>query len=331
MIRSFLPPSRRRRLGRRVTALFRDRRRRGVFERLGAYDPEESVARAALVEAENAGFERLLHEHREAWGRRWDEADVVIDGDEALQRDIRFGLFHLMASVTDRGEAACRRARPVGRRLQGSRLLGQRRLRAPIPCRHASRRCAGHAGVPRPPAPGRRRGGPPARPPGSPLSVGVRRSTGSTSRRRRPGSPPASSFGSERASSRSTSWRTWRGRRRSTSTGPGTRDSPLGRDAELLAETARYWASRVRFDREGRAHIYGVIGPDEYHEPVDDNAFTNVMARWNLRRAAALSRDVATETGPSWLAVADTLVDGYDAGERRLRAVRGLLRRSSRS
>ena len=30
-----------------------------------------------------------------------------------------------------------------------------------------------------------------------------------------------------------------------------------------------------------------MIGPDEYHEHVDDNAFTNVMARWNLRAAAA--------------------------------------------
>ena len=59
-----------------------------------------------------------------------------------------------------------------------------------------------------------------------------------------------------------------------------------GRD--LIVETARYWASRVRYDRDGRAHIYGVIGPDEYHEPVDDNAFTNVIARWNLRQAAAL-------------------------------------------
>ena len=35
--------------------------------------------------------------------------------------------------------------------------------------------------------------------------------------------------------------------------------------------------------RDGTAHIYGVIGPDEYHEPVDDNAFTNVAARWNLQ------------------------------------------------
>ena len=39
-------------------------------------------------------------------------------------------------------------------------------------------------------------------------------------------------------------------------------------------------------ESDGSAHIYGVVGPDEYHEPVDDNAFTNVMARWNLRRAA---------------------------------------------
>ena len=60
-----------------------------------------------------------------------------------------------------------------------------------------------------------------------------------------------------------------------------------GRD--LFVETARYWASRIRVDAGGRGHIDGVIGPDEYHEAVDDNAFTNVMARWNLRRAATLS------------------------------------------
>jgi trehalose/maltose hydrolase-like predicted phosphorylase len=54
-----------------------------------------------------------------------------------------------------------------------------------------------------------------------------------------------------------------------------------------------------------------VIGPDEYHEPVDDNAFTNVLARWNLRRAAALDGVDAGERA-RWLALADALVDGYD-------------------
>jgi trehalose/maltose hydrolase-like predicted phosphorylase len=83
---------------------------------------------------------------------------------------------------------------------------------------------------------------------------------------------------------------------------------------ELLIETARYWASRIRVDGKGRGHIYGVIGPDEYHEPVDDNAFTNVMARWNLRRAAALAcGSVPDAERRRWLQLGEGMVDGYDA------------------
>ena len=68
------------------------------------------------------------------------------------------------------------------------------------------------------------------------------------------------------------------------------RRSWQGPARELIVDTARYWASRVRVDRDGRGHLFGVMGPDEYHEVVDDNAYTNVMARWNLRRAAAARR-----------------------------------------
>ena len=59
----------------------------------------------------------------------------------------------------------------------------------------------------------------------------------------------------------------------------------LGAGAEILLETARFWASRAVPEADGRRHIRHVIGPDEYHEDVDDNAFTNVMARWNIARA----------------------------------------------
>jgi trehalose/maltose hydrolase-like predicted phosphorylase len=83
-----------------------------------------------------------------------------------------------------------------------------------------------------------------------------------------------------------------------------------GPGRELIVETARYWASRARVGADGRAHLYGVIGPDEYHEPVDDNVFTNVMARWNLRKAAELGGD-ETERA-EWLRLAEALVDGYD-------------------
>ncbi len=68
----------------------------------------------------------------------------------------------------------------------------------------------------------------------------------------------------------------------------------LDAGAEILLETGRFWSSRAQLESDGRSHIRGVIGPDEYHEHIDDNAFTNVMARWNIRRAlevAALLRE----------------------------------------
>jgi trehalose/maltose hydrolase-like predicted phosphorylase len=77
-----------------------------------------------------------------------------------------------------------------------------------------------------------------------------------------------------------------------------TRDDAFLRDAgaEILFETGRFWSSRARPEADGRHHIRGVIGPDEYHEHIDDNAFTNVMARWNIRRAL----DVATLLRKRW-------------------------------
>jgi trehalose/maltose hydrolase-like predicted phosphorylase len=89
------------------------------------------------------------------------------------------------------------------------------------------------------------------------------------------------------------------------------RDGPGKR---LLVETARYWTSRVERDADGSGHIRGVIGPDEYHELVDDNAYTNVMARWNLRRAHTETNDADIDhtERASWLELADGLVDGYE-------------------
>lgn len=55
---------------------------------------------------------------------------------------------------------------------------------------------------------------------------------------------------------------------------------------ELLAETARFWASRLERDpASGQYGITGVTGPDEWHEPVDNNAYTNHLACWNILTA----------------------------------------------
>lgn len=60
--------------------------------------------------------------------------------------------------------------------------------------------------------------------------------------------------------------------------------------AEIVLEAARFYASRLEWDPNDSAyHIRNVIGPDEYHEHVDDNAFTNLMAQWVLRTAGKVS------------------------------------------
>ena len=58
---------------------------------------------------------------------------------------------------------------------------------------------------------------------------------------------------------------------------------------EIIFETARFWASRVEYDpRLKKYEIKHVIGPDEFHEDVDNNAYTNWMACFNLMVASAM-------------------------------------------
>ncbi len=83
--------------------------------------------------------------------------------------------------------------------------------------------------------------------------------------------------------------------------------------AEILVETARFWASRCRLGRDGLYHIHRVIGPDEYHEGVDDNAYTNVMAQWNLERAAEAVYILQQRWPEDWRRLFEKL--GLDFGE----------------
>lgn len=55
--------------------------------------------------------------------------------------------------------------------------------------------------------------------------------------------------------------------------------------ADLILEGAVFWGSRVEKENDGCYHLRDVIGPDEYHDHVDDNAFTNQMVAWHLQTA----------------------------------------------
>jgi alpha,alpha-trehalose phosphorylase len=73
--------------------------------------------------------------------------------------------------------------------------------------------------------------------------------------------------------------------------------------AEILAETARLWHDLGFYGRDGKFHIHGVTGPDEYTTVVNDNTYTNLMARLNLNFAAATVRRLRQERPEDYTAL----------------------------
>jgi alpha,alpha-trehalose phosphorylase len=103
----------------------------------------------------------------------------------------------------------------------------------------------------------------------------------------------------------------------------GTGDETFAADAgiELLTQTARLWRSLGHHDAQGRFHIDGVTGPDEYSAIADDNVYTNLMAQQNLRAAADAAKrypdrarelGVNTEEAADWRDAAEAMFISYD-------------------
>lgn len=94
--------------------------------------------------------------------------------------------------------------------------------------------------------------------------------------------------------------------------------------AEMLVETARLWEDLGFFDGDGVFHIHGVTGPDEYTTVVNDNAYTNLMARMNLEAAAQAVRLLRQEDPGAYVALRHDCrlrPDEPDAWERAARAM----------
>jgi trehalose/maltose hydrolase-like predicted phosphorylase len=293
--------------------------RRACYHGTTYGDPDPDPTLRALRRLEPEPFDALLREHRETWARRWEDADVVIQGDPELQKAVRFCLYHLMTSVPDTDEAAVGARGLSGQGYRGhvfwdadvftlpflaathapaARAMLEYRVRRLGPARTAAA-AEGRSGARFPWESARS---------GAEVTPTTARDQTGALREIRTGELEVHVVADVAwAAAWYLAW---------------TNDEAfaVGGGRELLVETARYWASRIRVDADGRGHIDGVIGPDEYHEDIDDNAFTNVMARWNLRRAAAAARDrssdvlaVDPDEIAAWLLLADSVVDGYDA------------------
>lgn len=75
----------------------------------------------------------------------------------------------------------------------------------------------------------------------------------------------------------------------------------LDRGAEVILETARFWSCRAEWNEERQCYeISDIIGPDEYHDHVDNNIYTNAFARWNLQAAIELKNWLEKEHPAAW-------------------------------
>ena len=103
--------------------------------------------------------------------------------------------------------------------------------------------------------------------------------------------------------------------------------------AEMLLDMARFWASAATYNPAlDRYEIHGVMGPDEYHDRypgadhpgLSNNAYTNVMAVWVLRRARALLDVLPDMVGHRLrdrLGLTDAEIAGWETISRRMRLV----------
>ncbi|NOX44279.1 MAG: beta-phosphoglucomutase, partial [Caldiserica bacterium] len=249
-----------------------------------APDPASLCAKV-LAAARERGLPGILEDHRRAWAALWEDCDLVIEGDEELQRAVRFNLYHLLISAPHHAEGLSIPAKGLtGFGYRGhvfwdteifmlpffvhtapalARRILMYRYRT-LPGARENARKRGYRGAmyawesaddgtevtPRwIPAPD-----------GSPVPIRCGELEHHIT-----------------ADVAYAVWQYWR----------ASGDDAFMRDhgAEILFETARFWASRAEPGADGLYHITGVMGPDEYHEEVDDNAFTNLMAKWNLEAA----------------------------------------------
>jgi alpha,alpha-trehalose phosphorylase len=239
-------------------------------------DQLEQVVLEKLDQAENTGVKNLYTSQRDYLANFWDVADILIEGDDTLQRGIRFNMFHLLQSAGQDGRTNIAAKGLTGLGYEGhyfwdteiyilpfflytypeiGRKLMEYRYRILDKARERAREMAHPHGALYP-------------------------------------------------------WRTINGAECSANFPTGTAQYHINADIafaiqryydateddefmaqygiEILCETARLWVDAGDYidTHGGRFCINGVTGPDEYQIIVNNNAYTNFMARENLRFAS---------------------------------------------
>jgi trehalose/maltose hydrolase-like predicted phosphorylase len=257
-------------------------------------------ATAHLKLACQRGFDLLLEESAQSWAERWRDAEIAIEGHQEDERAIRFSMYHLIIAGNPEDDRVSISARTLSGPSYGghvfwdteifmlpffifthpptARALLMYRYRT-LPAARKKARAFGYRGA---------------------MYAWESADTGEEATPEEVVLPTGAKVkvlsGVEEhhitADVPYAIWQYW------CATGDDRFMCEAG--VEIIIECARFWESRVEEGEDKRFHIRRVIGPDEYHENIDDNAFTNVMAAWVLERACAASEWMRKNYPDAW-------------------------------
>lgn len=257
-------------------------------------DPQNEAERMTIFAALEKK-ERLLKRHRDAWAQLW-ESDIVVEGDPEAQRDIHSALYHLYSFVR---EGTPYSLSPMGLSGLGYNghvfwdtelwmyppllMLHPALAKSPMEYRFKSLEAAKANAV----------------------SYGYRGAkypwegddTGQE------GTPVWALSGPfEHHITGCVGYAVWKYYQ-------VTKDKAWleAKGYPILKEVADFWAARVELGKDGKYHILNVVCADEWAENVDDNAFTNGIAKTVLGYAEQAAKVLGKNPDPLWKTVADNI------------------------
>lgn len=252
----------------------------------------ESPVQAAQTKlADLSSYTMLLNAHRQAWETAWQHSDIEIEGDRTAQLAVRYNLFQLIISAPTHNDRVSIPAKTLSGFGYRGHIFWDTEIfilpfftftqpaiaRNLLTYRHhtlaGARRKAAHSGYQ------------------GAMFAWESAATGDeiTPRSSMPTDPYAETvriWCRDREIHLSADiayaiWQYWQ------VTGDDTWLRDYG--AEIILDTARFWISRLEWHpNQQRYELCGVIGADEYHEQVSNNAFTNRMVQWHLEKAVAV-------------------------------------------
>lgn len=257
-------------------------------------DPHNEAERLSLY-AMLEGYDRLIKRHKEAWDKLW-ESDIILEGDDAAQKAIRFHLYHLYA-FTRAGTAYS--PSPMG--LSGLGYNGhvfwdtELWMYPPLLVLHpelaesmmeyryerlemAKQNAFAHG------------------------YQGAMYPWESDDEGQEATPVWALTGPYEHHISGCVSFAAWQYYQVTKD-----REWLATRGYPMIEAVADFWVSRVEKDDAGVCHIRNVVGADEWAENIDDNAFTNGVAIKALQNAKKAALALGKTADPAWAAIADCI------------------------